>query len=377
MKQLLLGLLLFVFAACAPATPAPTIVAIQPTWTLSLTVAPTQVAPTAMQVLPTDVPTTTTVPTATELPTATLSPTVTLSATVGPTKVVEPAKNKIVFTSNQRVDGQPSGTHLFLMNPDGSDQKFVRIGSPKKLSPSSPTWSPDGRKIAFSGATGCYDAQIYIMNNDGSDVIQITNFPVSDYCRGNIWVRWSPNGEKILFVDNLEGKGDYMYVMDADGKNLKQLPSRSDPFLRPSWSPDSRQIIFTQAHALWVMNADGSDQKKIYACNHSEEAIWSHDMKKIYYSSNCAVLGPAAYGIHIRSANAKPNQDGNVLRGGKDNDLIYNGLTLSPDGQRIAFEGNMRSFNVFNIFVMDTDGLNVYKLTNDGWNNDPAWSPVQ
>jgi Tol biopolymer transport system component len=65
----------------------------------------------------------------------------------------------------------------------------------------------------------------------------------------SIFPRWSPDGTRIAFV-RLAGAGRGIYVMDADGSNLIQLTSPDRPLRDHDmfWSPDSGAIVFTRGY---------------------------------------------------------------------------------------------------------------------------------
>ena len=69
-----------------------------------------------------------------------------------------------------------------------------------------PSWSPDGTKIAF-GTDRDGNYEIYVMNVDGSNLINLTNNAATDY-----YPSWSPEGTKIAFGTNRDGNYE-IYVM--------------------------------------------------------------------------------------------------------------------------------------------------------------------
>ncbi|MBK7969817.1 MAG: PD40 domain-containing protein [Bacteroidetes bacterium] len=58
------------------------------------------------------------------------------------------------------------------------------------------------------------------------------------------WSSWSPDGKNILFYTNRDGN-DEIYIMDADGKNQLNISNHASNDYLPSWSPDGKQIVFT------------------------------------------------------------------------------------------------------------------------------------
>ena len=127
----------------------------------------------------------------------------------------------------------------------------------------SPDWSPDGRHIVFSLLPeGGTNQDLYIINADGSGLRRLTENLSYEYSP-----RWSPNGQRIAFVR----EGD-LWVMDADGSHPEKLTSglKADG---PTWSPDGRHIAFVLAgqalevdpvrQAIWIVDADGSSPRRL------------------------------------------------------------------------------------------------------------------
>ncbi len=130
----------------------------------------------------------------------------------------------------------------------------------------SPVWNPKtNSQIAWvSGRTKL--PQIYIMDSDGANISRMTD---GGYA---ISPSWSPSGQFLTFAwDRKYGPGapgGYdIYVMDIASKRWTQLTHDSGANDFPSWSPDSRHIVFQREQnghtEIWMMLADGTDQQQL------------------------------------------------------------------------------------------------------------------
>ena len=170
--------------------------------------------------------------------------------------VWSPDGTKIAFVSNR--DYLFS---LYVMNADGSNSQLV---TDKVLDLGEPSWSPDGRKIAFSaGVRGTIgmskpSIDIYVLNVDGSGLAKLTQ---DSGANGS--PTWSPDGKQIAFVSDRDDGKSKIWIMNADGSNQRILPNgqntTSDGFLggQPAWSPDGTKILFTGYRACGVGAAGG------------------------------------------------------------------------------------------------------------------------
>ena len=118
--------------------------------------------------------------------------------------------------------------NIYVMNADGSGQ--TRLTDSTAFD-GHPSWSRDGRRIAFSsGRDGNGDVEIYVMNADGSGQTRLTNNPAFDWSPS-----WSPDGRHIAFASNRDGDFE-IYVMNADGSGVTRLTDNPANDGSPSWS---------------------------------------------------------------------------------------------------------------------------------------------
>lgn len=139
-----------------------------------------------------------------------------------------PNGDKILFATYA---GEPRG--VTLMNPDGTNPDII---IPYGVSPN---WGPEGNDLVYVNWDSTNQRQIYISNSDGTNPKQLTKFttPTNDLTSPS----FSPDGSKIAFILNNE-----VHVMKADGKNIEQVTKGLGYTVRPEWSPDGKTILFSR-----------------------------------------------------------------------------------------------------------------------------------
>ena len=262
---------------------------------------------------------------------------------------------------------------IFVMNPDGSGITDIS-NSPDR--DEDPSWSFDGRKIAFlSRRDGNYE--VYVMNPDGSDQTRVTNTPEDEH-----YPSWSPDGTQIVFSRLIDAHND-LYTINVDGTGLRQLtdtPKVSEVY--PDWSPDGKLIVFSSFggddSGIHAIRPDGSHEKLVMGGPlHSPQ--WSKDGKMIAFDGE-----PAGCKFEVYTMKA----DGSKMREITEHPMDCGGYdkhpSWSPDCDQLIFWSSNRDAahtEDENLFLIDADGSGETQLTHT--NNvlnyggyDPDWSPV-
>ena len=263
--------------------------------------------------------------------------------------------SRIVFTSTRDGDAE-----IYVMNPDGTNQTRLTTSPGDD---DHPTWSPDGSKIAFSSYRSGV-REVYVMNPDGTNQTRLTTSTGVDRAQAPTW---SPDGSKIAFQFHSDLNVD-IYVMDADGTNLLRLTDHPGIDAAPAWSPDGTKIAFSSLRRelfdIFSMDADGSNQRNLtQPLSDDLWPSWSPDGGKIVFRS----MRDGYPDIFVMNADGSNPTN---LTDDTSDDLYQ---TWSPDGTKIAFQS--RRNRGVDIYVMNSDGSNLTRLTTRQGSH-PDWSPA-
>ena len=164
---------------------------------------------------------------------------------------------EIVVASSRAFPNTPGKFQLYAVERSNLAQ-LTKL-TPDTTSASDPAFSPDGSRIAFvSQRDG--NAEIYVMNADGTGATRLTNDPQPDGRPG-----FTPDGQSVVFHSARTAGKQQIWVVNVDGTGLTQL-TRDSVNSAPSVSPDGQTIAYVSQRNkdadIWLMARDGSNQRQ-------------------------------------------------------------------------------------------------------------------
>lgn len=178
---------------------------------------------------------------------------------------VSQQRDKVAFISD--VTGNPD---LFLQNfsPEtGAIGKPQQIFSARQATQGSPTFSPDGSRVAFvSDKDG--SAKIYVIQipEPGASLKDIKATLISKANRENSAPSWSPDGTKLAYCSKTSGDRQ-IWIYDFDTKKEKQITQGTGHKENPSWAPNSLHLVFNSTEPknseLFIINLNQAEATKI------------------------------------------------------------------------------------------------------------------
>jgi dipeptidyl aminopeptidase/acylaminoacyl peptidase len=218
---------------------------------------------------------------------------------------ISPDGRRIAF-----VNSSGGMSRLMTMAVNGTDRLPVLTNA--QLSPGDPHWSPDSRKIVFTGTTlpsGAYN--VYTILATGDSLQPLTSDGLSRA------FAWSPDGSRILYAHHEPAPIDSVCDMLPSGLGVRPI-FRTSNLVGADYSPDGAKIILTFSNAVTIADADGSNAngQSMPDISEIEQPSWSPDGSWIVLSAH--PVGGGTYDLFLTTPT--PADTVQLLLGGTGND---------------------------------------------------------
>ena len=250
--------------------------------------------------------------------------------------------------------GKEKISRLKVMDADGENAKTITEVAGSIFSP---TWSPDGNRIAYSVQRDKSYPVIYIQSVSGGGATPLTPFPGS-----NLSPSFSPDGSKILFSSSFEGSAD-IYEMSASGGQPRRLTNWPSSEVQPSYAPDGKSFVFVSDRA-------GFNRPRIYRYEFGSGRTTQVSNSGYATSPQFSSDGSQIAFLSGRSA-AIMNSSGAIIA-----NLGATGIdeapSFSPNSKRVVFASKQGGKGV--LTIKSLNGGEAFGKSGQGTIRSPVWS---
>jgi TolB protein len=199
-----------------------------------------------------------------------------------------PDGKRIAYFANSAADEDllkkynvPMHFPIYVMNADGTGRERL-LDVP--IEPAF-EWSPDGSRILFASAfedPGRDDPRVQRGQVSVATAIYVADVQSRKTTRltplgQNRFATWSPDGRRIAFSGDVENSNRDIYVVDVDGSNLRRLATGSATDVQPAWSRGGDWVAYVAAPGgVFVIKPEGSEPRQL-SPGSTSDVQWSPD----------------------------------------------------------------------------------------------------
>lgn len=270
----------------------------------------------------------------------------------------------------------------------------------------SPTWCPDGRRIAYL-VRQLERQDLWSIDLRDGMCTQLTDHP------GFLWKpRWSPTGDHVAFYTTWNGEMTDIYQIDVNTRELIRVTHTPGEDFHPSWSADGSTIYFvsrrdTSENAIWAydivgktehrltvghdlipMNVTSSgpflvrrydDARHVLRVTRNGDELVQVTSGPATFHSPCAsptddVVAAITTGVGPEDVLVTMNGRGETLREFGDGRVLHRNPRFSPSGDWIAYQASTGGWRDTNdIWLTRADGSGNRQLTDRGYMVNAIW----